>query len=1404
MCRVFDETKVKTGRRARPLPGGWLCRLLMLVGLVLWVSSLAHAQRTNEQLMEILQEVVARDPEVGLLGIGSWTGSAKYNDPMSPDNLTRHLDSVSDHDLKVILPEGVNNRAALEKWRQVQGNIRDAVRRKYGSVAPGTPGHRVLSSINVYPPEQLVVHAENANHAARIFRDELRGYPNLGIDASRPMSLADIEKKAADGIWGTGKASYVQSYERQTGKLIYSRNGRVWVNNAELYHFGQSSMTFTPEGSISNAMQWLAKGTDALVAGDADKVAKHLGRTLNDIRKARNLLGVGSSPVTGELDVLVRMLEEAAKNDPARATALLKSGRIQRAIGNAHTEGRLIEGYLRMSGKERRLVKHLLTDPHPRWTRLRNALTELQLKLPTEQMAAVGSVALKAVIAYATYASVAGVATTAGEEGFLAAAQQAGLEVGMLVNLPVGLLAKAVGGILDEAKSFGFAVVSMTQDCENLLAGISQVKGSEGFLRASTDARELAERFARAASVRNQVFYFADQATQRDYGVERGEAMRRADEGRRDALVGRCTTPILQMWLNERLVIQEAFDDALVVMETHLATQPFLVAFEPDPVRLPAPENDQETAEPVRVAVNVQSMGDWNVVRDATERMRTQIRLLGGTDGREGTYYYDRVTCFWTLSREEGDTLVKLREEQGRCSLDDLEYGWEVALSRPGVYLVEFDWRLQFTPSCPYCPVATDYSRFHRYKTAGRIEAIVDHGLAVAVSGLTAGEDEARLLHREAWSQDRPQSVMPESRWLAVSPHTDGHRAALRIETATQADPGHEWQIDLLRMRAPEWVMLGDASAGTWTLSRASPMDLEVPFAVGQAAFDDEGEIMLDFAIETPRGERFERSARVPIWVVEPVAVTAEFQPARRDSPPILGLRIEASETRWRPDTLRVRLGTHDLAQQVTQENQGRVLVAEHRFTAQSPGPGRHGLQLTVLAEGSQRPRELAVDFDYLLSLEIAEHAIRPADEPDAAPRQGRIVGGEHVMLSLSVETFEPQPIADLVLTPSVAEPLQFDEPPTSRTVVRLVRGTPRPLEAWTLTAQAVTQSEPSYLQLDARVAGESYVAQPRLPLVVEPGETLVVVIDGPVDDAKRDDSPNNADGLPQAGETVRIPLRVLNLAAQPQPSYRLQVRADGERLVILDTAPQPGRVLVPGDSQAHWVSARVGNDVTGGALPFEAELVVDSRPEPLNFALRLDVPQAGPMAALRLPVAVFAFADEDTRVHASLPPRLMPKNPVFVWAFTDTTEVWRTEVAQLSRRFRSEDSGMARVLLYDGDSGALVAGGGTLVAVFALSGDARERAANRQAVTGMAAMIEGQMGAALAHFPGATLDEKYQAMAVAQEDVGAVSEAQRLAMLEQFVGMYGGSVDVERVRSGFARLLKDPPPILPDHLRFK
>lgn len=1376
---------------------GALLRLACL-GLLLAVALPGWAQRTNEELMVILKDVVARDPDVALMGIGSWTGgNKKYKDPLAAEHATKSLDSVSDHDMKLLVAEGMDDASALAKWRKTQDSIREAVKRKYGSIAPGTPGARVLGTINVYPPEQLVAHAQDASQAARIFRDELKGFPNLAVDPNTTMSLAEIEKKAADGIWGSGKAAYVQSYERATGKLIYSRNGRVWVNSAELYHFGQGAMNFTPEGSISNAFQWLDKGRDALDAGDPGKVGKHLERALGDIKKARNLLRLGNSAVTGELDLLVRSLQTMK---PEEAKALLQSGRVQRALANAHSEGRLIEGYLRMGGKERQLFKHVLTDPHPRWTQLRTTLNELQLKLPVEQMARAGTVLIKAISAYASYRAVAGVGAKAGEEGMLAAAKQAGIEVAMIANLPLGVLATAVDAILEEAKSFGYGMVSMTQDCDNLLAGISQVKGSEGFLKASVTARELAERYAKAASVRDRVFYFADQATQRDYGAERGETVRKADEGRRDALVSRCSVPILQLWLAERVAMQDSLETALLGLDTFLTTQPFLVGFSPDPVRLPGARAGAD-APVVEVKASVRSKGEWKIVREANESVRRELGFLGGTDGREGTYVYEQLKCSWTLSREDDDGLVMLRQEDTFCSLDQAEHEWALALSEPGTYLVEFDWALQYSPYCPHCPVPADYRRTHKYKTAGRVEVLRDEGLVVAWAGRTEGADKLQALGRLQWPGDAAAApVAGTARPFGVSADTADNLLRVRIETAAEADPAQTWGLRLLRVQGPSWLKPGAANSNAARLAPGAPAEFELPFALGAAPVDEEGELVLDFALSSPRGEQSERSLRVPLWVQEPVRIEAGFAPATRERPSTLTLRLQARETIWDASSVRAAIGALKLEPEIKLEDQGRTLRLEHRFARQTPGAGRHTVQLAAADQRKRRVREFSVDFDYLLSLAITEHALRPVDAPDAAPRQATLDGGERAALTMTVETFEPTAIAGLVLTPVTAAPLALDPETRPQDVAQLARGKPLVLAPLRLEARAVAKEEAARVELQARVAGRADVAQPVLALKVVPGETLAVVIDGPVDDARAEGLPNNADGVPQAGERVRIPLRVLNRSELPQPAYRLQARTLEPRLEVLDTQAQPGRALVRGDSELHWVSAKVGKDVSGGSLGFGVELRLEGRAEPLDFALALELPASGPLAALRVPTALFAFADEDKPIRASLPPRLMPRKPVFLWEFTDTTEVWRTTEGQLVRRFRSEDSGMFRVLLYDGESGALVAGGGSMVVVFGLGGQPQQ--GQRKAVVDMEKMIDSQLQAVLASAPGATLDEKYQAMS-AKGGGQQVSEAQRLAMLERFAAMNGGSVDVERIRQGFARLLKDPPSRLADHPAF-
>src|SRR5690606_41769638 len=76
----------------------------------------------------------------------------------------------------------------------------------------------------------------------------------------------------------------------------------------------------------------------------------------------------------------------------------------------------------------------------------------------------------------------------------------------------------------------------------------------------------------------------------------------------------------------------------------------------------------------------------------------------------------------------------------------------------------------------------------------------------------------------------------------------------------------------------------------------------------------------------------------------------------------------------------------------------------EHRFARQTPGAGRHTVQLAAADQRKRRVREFSVDFDYLLSLAITEHALRPADAPRSEEHTSELQSRENLVCRLLPE----------------------------------------------------------------------------------------------------------------------------------------------------------------------------------------------------------------------------------------------------------------------------------------------------------------------------------------------------------------------------------------------------------------
>ena len=111
-----------------------------------------------------------------------------------------------------------------------------------------------------------------------------------------------------------------------------------------------------------------------------------------------------------------------------------------------------------------------------------------------------------------------------------------------------------VTSILDDAKEAGYAMVARFQDCQDLIAGIYEVKGREDVPDAQkieTNLDELARAFTTEDQVRGVVALHARNASQRNAG----EVTARVDEAVEAQLNARCGPNIVAKWRQRRAAI---------------------------------------------------------------------------------------------------------------------------------------------------------------------------------------------------------------------------------------------------------------------------------------------------------------------------------------------------------------------------------------------------------------------------------------------------------------------------------------------------------------------------------------------------------------------------------------------------------------------------------------------------------------------------------------------------------------------------------------------------------------------------------------------------------------------------------------------------------------------------------
>ena len=90
-------------------------RLLLVCACLALLAPHAPAQApTNTRVMDVVKRTVGESGQ-SIIGLGSWVSGKKYGDPLKG--------GASDHDMRLLLPQGTKPEDALKQWQTVRQKL---------------------------------------------------------------------------------------------------------------------------------------------------------------------------------------------------------------------------------------------------------------------------------------------------------------------------------------------------------------------------------------------------------------------------------------------------------------------------------------------------------------------------------------------------------------------------------------------------------------------------------------------------------------------------------------------------------------------------------------------------------------------------------------------------------------------------------------------------------------------------------------------------------------------------------------------------------------------------------------------------------------------------------------------------------------------------------------------------------------------------------------------------------------------------------------------------------------------------------------------------------------------------------------------------------------------------------
>jgi tetratricopeptide (TPR) repeat protein len=574
-----------------------------------------------------------------LVSAGSWTKvGGSYRDPLT--NVRG-----SDHDLRLVVPEGMNNAEALQFYNQTRARIATRVRMRFGPNAT-----KVLEAINIYPPEQLMTGVTSEFEAI----DRLG---KLGI------STPNLGGTAPEGLWTQGRFSFARIYERSTGRIFFNSGGTMQSGFADIVSDvvagADDAAVYTLKGASQNAAAFAEKVAHAVEAGKPEDAVKNLTRTRSMLGKSYGLAQMEGS--ASYLDDLIAR----AKSDPFPLLNPSLRQEIVLATQRASLEARLLEQLPTAGAADKELITRWLQEIQSGGT-TGQKIMQMFGKVPFDKI----GLGLRTVFSFYQAYVIVGKVDEGDIEGAL---REAGVwAVFEGIGMGPGLMVMMTNLLIDQAKSFGYDLVAQSQDCGDLLAGVFTVKGREvnvldDKVRPLT-VDDLVTMYQRPQDLDAAIEYRAHHAAARGLGEATGQSDKEVEK----RLNERCKKEILIQWTLKR----NELDGQMSALYDSLANSPVTITIQPDPAVF--------AAEPAPYPLRAQLQLPLADIKKTEQKLEAVLAKLAGKGGYGVLWAYA-----WQL---DGKTI---EEGANRSAID-------FAVDKPGPHTLYGEVKLSITSGLNY------------------------------------------------------------------------------------------------------------------------------------------------------------------------------------------------------------------------------------------------------------------------------------------------------------------------------------------------------------------------------------------------------------------------------------------------------------------------------------------------------------------------------------------------------------------------------------------------------------------------------------------------------------------------------------------------------------------------------